>query len=178
MVGGPAPLMQALHFNAYDLRRNRQGQLTVGQRLRVLRELLVPLTIVVALGAVVVYFLVHLDVAFHDPILNDDAPAWPFLFSCLPIYVVVAAISCLRLWRSLTRGRVLVVEGEAETWIERDSEESETHVVQIGGHRFTVSARAYTLLTPQTRYRAHYVAYSEVILSIERVVQQWVDPAE
>jgi hypothetical protein len=127
------------------------------------------------LGAIVLYYMFHLDVALNNPILNADGPIWPCLFLVLPLYVLVAGISAWRLGRSLLNGQVHAVEGEAHIRIEYNNEDDQIYVVEIGERRFMVSSQAYDAIELHTIYRVYAVPHSEVILSLERM--RAVDPS-
>jgi hypothetical protein len=179
------PLFKVWRFNSSDLVANRMQRLSRKQKQKLLTLALLQLVgclVAAAILALTIPLLISLD-AFNDlgnllKEVRERELGWTagvLLVGILAlVWGLVGLLSTARLWANLRKGIVKSVSGVAtksfKTKLEIHAGEGRTegkYFYELGGKKFEVSLKQYTVLIPQLNYRLYYLPQGEKILSIE-----------
>jgi hypothetical protein len=175
-------LAQAHDFSLEALAANRHGRVTPAQSFQ--RGSWILLSI--GLAVLLVWIAGWLILAATEPI----SPAYPFInpHALNPIFVligsavasalvtVIALVAWRRLLSDLRGRRPAVVEGHIRKVV-RDQDVLPIYEYELNGRRFRVAKAAYEALDEALTYRVYSLPHSQLLLSIEPVERESVEPA-
>lgn len=150
------------HFSSEDLLANRQGQVTAGQRAKVIPQLF---------GGIFLVGLVALFLILFGRIFTT-APMLATL--CLTvIFVALLGAGIFLIFRALyemTSPTLKSMDGpgfKGQRVVHTGESSHVEYYYTIQGQRFGVNHQAYTALVDGLNYRVYYLAYSKKMLSLE-----------
>ncbi len=150
-------------FSAEDLLANRQGQVTTGQRTKLIPRLFMGIFII-ALGVLFVVLLGKTFASSHNTLTTLLLIAFFVIFPVLGIFIIFRALSEMA-FPTLKSMDGLGFKGQRVVHTGESTRVEYYYVIQ--GQRFIVSRQAYTAFVDGLNYRIYYLARSKKMLSIE-----------